>query len=69
MTSCRRGEVVVVRVPSSDQSGFKARPALVVSAEAFPRLSDVIALPEPLGVESMKTEGVVSGVRFHSWML
>lgn len=37
---------MVVNVPFSDQSGFKARPALIVSAEAFHRrLLDIIVCP------------------------
>ena len=42
----RRGQVVVVNVPFSNHSGGKARPALVISAEAFHRnLPDVIVCP------------------------
>ena len=45
-TIYRRGHVVVVNVPFSDQTGPKARPALVVSAERFHRtLGDVIVCP------------------------
>ena len=45
-TIYRRGHVVVVNVPFSDQTGSKARPALVVSAERFHRtLPDVIVCP------------------------
>lgn len=45
-TIYRRGQVVVVNVPYSDQSGAKPRPALVVSAEGFHRnLPDVIVCP------------------------
>jgi mRNA-degrading endonuclease toxin of MazEF toxin-antitoxin module len=45
-TTYKRGQVVVVRVPLSDQTGFKPRPALVASAEGFHRrLSDVIVCP------------------------
>ena len=45
-TTYRRGQVVVVNVPYSDQSGAKPRPALVVSAEGFHRnLPDVIVCP------------------------
>jgi mRNA-degrading endonuclease toxin of MazEF toxin-antitoxin module len=46
MTTCRRGQVVVVRVPFSDQTGAKLRPAVVVSPERFHRrLRDVIVCP------------------------
>ena len=45
-TTCRRGEVVVVEVPFTGQAGSKARPALVVSTEAFHKpLLDVIVCP------------------------
>jgi mRNA interferase MazF len=45
-TIYRRGQVVVVNVPFSDQTGSKPRPALVVSAERFHRtLPDVIVCP------------------------
>lgn len=42
----RKGQVVVVNVPFSDQTGSKPRPALVVSTERFHRaLPDVIVCP------------------------
>ena len=42
----RRGQVVVVSVPFSDQAGAKLRPAVVVSPESFHRkLRDVILCP------------------------
>ena len=45
-TTCRRGQVVVVKVPFSDQAGAKLRPAVVVSPESFHRnLRDVIVCP------------------------
>ncbi len=45
-TTYERGQVVVVNVPFSNQSGAKPRPALVVSAEPFHRnLPDVIICP------------------------
>jgi mRNA interferase MazF len=45
-TTCRRGRVVVVSVPFSDQGGAKLRPAVVVSPESFHRrLRDVIICP------------------------
>ena len=45
-TTYRSGQVVVLNVPFSDQSGVKARPALVVSTEAFHRLiPDVVVCP------------------------
>lgn len=45
-TTCRRGQVVVVNVPFTGQTGSKARPAVVVSADAFHRkLLDVIVCP------------------------
>lgn len=45
-TIFRRGQVVVVTVPFSDRSGFKPRPALVLSSETFHRsLPDVIVCP------------------------
>ena len=45
-TTYRRGQIVVVEVPFSDQSGSKRRPAVIVSTEAFHRkLPDVIACP------------------------
>jgi mRNA-degrading endonuclease toxin of MazEF toxin-antitoxin module len=45
-TTYRRGQVVVVNVPLTGQSGSKARPALVVSTEAFHRkLPDLILCP------------------------
>lgn len=46
MTTFKRGHVIVVSVPFSNQSGSKPRPALVISAEAFHRdLPDVIICP------------------------
>jgi mRNA-degrading endonuclease toxin of MazEF toxin-antitoxin module len=45
-TTYRRGQVVVVKVPFTGQTGSKPRPALVVSAESFHRrLLDVIVCP------------------------
>ena len=45
-TTYDRGQVIVVNVPFSDQSGTKPRPALVVSAEAFhAKLPDLIVCP------------------------
>jgi mRNA interferase MazF len=45
-TTYRRGHVVVVEVPFSNQSGSKPRPAVVVSVEPFHRkLLDVIVCP------------------------
>jgi len=45
-TTYRRGQVVVVNVPFTDQAGTKRRPAVVVSAESFHRrLPDVIVCP------------------------
>lgn len=45
-TTFKRGQVVVVDVPFTDQTGAKRRPALVVSAETFHRkLPDVIVCP------------------------
>ena len=45
-TIYRRGQVVVVNVPFTAQTGSKPRPALVVSTEAFHRkLLDVIVCP------------------------
>jgi len=45
-TTFRRGQVVVVRVPFTDGSGSKNRPALVVSAQSFHRgLPDLIVCP------------------------
>jgi mRNA-degrading endonuclease toxin of MazEF toxin-antitoxin module len=42
----RRGQVVVVNVPFTGQTGSKPRPALVVSVEAFhQKLPDVIVCP------------------------
>ncbi|MEK7270301.1 MAG: type II toxin-antitoxin system PemK/MazF family toxin [Planctomycetota bacterium] len=42
-TTYRRGEVVVVSVPFSNQAGSKPRPALVLSADSFHRgLPDVL---------------------------
>ena len=44
--TCRRGQVVVVSVPFSDQAGAKLRPAVVVSPDSFHRkLRDVIVCP------------------------
>lgn len=46
MTTYKRGQVVVVNVPFSDQSGVKPRPAVVVSTDAFHRaLPDLIICP------------------------
>lgn len=45
-TTYRHGQVVVVNVPFTGQTGSKPRPALVVSAEPFHRkLLDVIVCP------------------------
>ena len=45
-TTYKRGQVVVVNVPFSNQSGSKPRPALIISADAFHRnLPDVIVCP------------------------
>ena len=45
-TTYKRGQVIVVNVPFSDQSGSKPRPALIISTEAFHRhLLDVVACP------------------------
>ena len=45
-TTYESGQVVVVNVPFTDQSGAKRRPALILSTEAFHRrLPDLIACP------------------------
>lgn len=45
-TTYRRGQVVVVNVPFSNQSGVKPRPAVVVSTDRFHKtLPDVIVCP------------------------
>lgn len=45
-TIFRRGQIVVVRVPFTDQTGAKLHPAVVVSPESFHRrLSDVVVCP------------------------
>jgi mRNA interferase MazF len=45
-TTYERGQVVVVSVPYSDQSGVKPRPALIVSTGAWNApLSDVVVCP------------------------
>ncbi len=45
-TTCDRGQIVVVNVPFSDQSGAKLRPALVISTALFHRqLPDVVVVP------------------------
>ncbi|HJS58015.1 MAG TPA: type II toxin-antitoxin system PemK/MazF family toxin [Vicinamibacteria bacterium] len=45
-TTYRNGEVVVVNVPFTGQTGSKPRPALVVSVESFnQKLLDVIVCP------------------------
>ena len=45
-TTYKRGQVIVVNVPFSDQSGSKPRPALIISTEVFHRhLLDVIVCP------------------------
>jgi len=45
-TTCRRGQVVVVNVPFTGQTGSKPRPALVVSADSFhAKLLDAILCP------------------------
>jgi mRNA interferase MazF len=45
-TTFEHGQVVVVNVPFSDQTGSKPRPALVVSVKSFHRkLLDVIVCP------------------------
>lgn len=45
-TTYKRGQVVVVNVPFTGQTGSKRRPALVVSAEPFHRgLLDLIVCP------------------------
>ena len=45
-TTYRRGQVVVVNVPFTGQTGSKPRPALVASVETFHRkLLDVIVCP------------------------
>jgi mRNA-degrading endonuclease toxin of MazEF toxin-antitoxin module len=46
-TTYRQGQLVVVSVAFSDQTGAKRRPALVVSRESFHRrLSDPIVCKE-----------------------
>jgi len=45
-TTYSRGQVVVVTVPFTSQTGSKPRPALVLSVEAFHRkLPDVVVCP------------------------
>ncbi len=45
-TTYRRGQVVVVNVPFTGQTGSKLRPALVVSTDGFHRrLADLIVCP------------------------
>jgi mRNA-degrading endonuclease toxin of MazEF toxin-antitoxin module len=44
--TCKRGQVVVVNVPFTGQTGSKPRPAIVVSAEGFHRkLLELIVCP------------------------
>jgi len=46
MTTCKRGDLVVVEVRFTDGSGTKRRPALVVSGEDINgKLSDVLVCP------------------------
>ena len=46
MTTCRRGDVIVVSVVFTGQGGTKLRPALVVSADSFhKKLPDLIVCP------------------------
>jgi hypothetical protein len=46
MTSFKPGDVVLVSIPFTDQSGAKKRPGVVVSSEAYnTRTPDVIILP------------------------
>jgi mRNA interferase MazF len=46
MTTCRRGDVVVVDVVFTGQGGSKPRPVLVVSADSFhKKLPDLIVCP------------------------
>lgn len=46
MTTCRRGDVVVVNVVFTGQAGSKPRPALVVSAHSFhKKIADVVVCP------------------------
>ena len=45
-TTYKRGQVIVVNVPFTGQTGSKPRPAVIVSAAAFHRrLPDVIICP------------------------
>lgn len=45
-TTYKRGQVVVLNVPFSDQSGVKPRPAVVISTGDFHRaLPDIIVCP------------------------
>ena len=45
-TTYRRGQVIVVNVPFTGQTGSKPRPAVIVSAATFHRrLPDVIICP------------------------
>ena len=46
MTTCKRGDLVVVEIRYSDGTGSKRRPALIVSADDYnSRLPDVMACP------------------------
>jgi mRNA-degrading endonuclease toxin of MazEF toxin-antitoxin module len=46
MTTCKRGDVVVVNVVFTGQAGSKPRPALVVSADLFhKKLPDLVVCP------------------------
>jgi len=45
-TTYKRGHVIVVNVPFSNQTGIKPRPALVITTDAFHReLPDLIVCP------------------------
>jgi mRNA interferase MazF len=41
----KRGDICLARFPYTDASGFKMRPVLVVSANAFNAGEDVVVLP------------------------
>ncbi len=63
-TPFKRGEVVLVPFPFTDQTGLKRRPAVILSTEAYnTRRNDIIIAP----VTSNLTTGQVDDVVLTDW--
>lgn len=58
MTVCKRGDVVLVPFPFSDQTTTKKRPAVVISSDAYNNISSDIVI---MAITSQTEKAIVIG--------